>query len=124
MCPAVSRVRAVQAKALSREDLIQIQTGMDRCARRSLSADVLHACVPCTASAACLARMQSAKKSAKASAPKTSLSQAAVTATVDLTAADEAEARRQAEIDLTTELIDRFQHHSHEWEALEVCTLH
>ena len=63
---------------------------------------------------------QGAKHTAKQSSASTHLSQAAVSAAIDLTQEDEEDARRQAEVTLTTELIDIFQQHSSVWEAIEV----
>lgn len=59
-----------------------------------------------------------AKQKGSATAP--TLSQAAVSSAVDLTQENESEARRQAEVAVTSELISTFQQHTSTWESLEV----
>ena len=56
----------------------------------------------------------------KQGAPAPALSQAALSACMDCTGEDAEAARREAEVRLTTELIERFQQHSAAWEAIEV----
>lgn len=64
--------------------------------------------------------MQGSKKErAQANAAPT-LSQALLASAIDLTQEDEEQARRQAEVAATTELIDSFQQHAHTWDAIEV----
>ena len=64
---------------------------------------------------------QAVKRGAKTSnaAATTTLSQAAVGTALDLTQEDEAAARREAEVAVTTELINNFQQHLALWEAIE-----
>ena len=64
--------------------------------------------------------MQGAKRSQSQASSTPSLSQAIWSAALDLTQEDEDQARRQAEVAATTELIDSFQQHSTTWDALEV----
>lgn len=66
--------------------------------------------------------MQGSKKTPKkaSSAQSTTLSQGVLNTTLDATVADEDEARRQAEVTVTTALVEQFEQHAPLWEAIEV----